>query len=93
MKLPEGFDCPILVAWILHSEFDIAAFVVYVGEVYRQGHQQKQWVFVTDGPTAEFCSKESPDALLAINFCLPCVEYDSSAPVNSNIAGSVVSII
>ncbi|KAK4396078.1 protein BREAST CANCER SUSCEPTIBILITY 2B [Sesamum angolense] len=72
------------------SEFDIAAFVVYVGEVYRQGHQQKQWVFVTDGSTAGFCSKESLDALLAINFCLPYTEFDSSAPVNSNIAGSVV---
>ncbi|KAL0338130.1 UNVERIFIED_CONTAM: protein BREAST CANCER SUSCEPTIBILITY 2B [Sesamum angustifolium] len=72
------------------DEFDIAAFVVYVGEVYRQGHQQKQWVFVTDGSTAGFCSKESLDALLAINFCLPYTEFDSSAPVNSNIAGSVV---
>ncbi|KAL2250360.1 UNVERIFIED_CONTAM: Protein BREAST CANCER SUSCEPTIBILITY 2 B [Sesamum indicum] len=72
------------------DEFDIAAFVVYVGEVYRQGHQQKQWVFVTDGSTAGFCSKESLDALLAINFCLPYTEFDSSAPVNSNIVGSVV---
>ncbi|KAL0375393.1 UNVERIFIED_CONTAM: protein BREAST CANCER SUSCEPTIBILITY 2B [Sesamum radiatum] len=74
----------------ISSEFDIAAFVVYVGEVYRQGHQQRQWVFVTDGSTAGFCSKESLDALLAINFCLPYTEFDSSAPVNSNIAGSVV---
>ncbi|KAL0450971.1 UNVERIFIED_CONTAM: protein BREAST CANCER SUSCEPTIBILITY 2B [Sesamum latifolium] len=49
----------------ISSEFDIAAFVVYVGE-------------------------ESLDALLAINFCLPYTEFDSSAPVNSNIAGSVV---
>ncbi|KAK6120225.1 hypothetical protein DH2020_045916 [Rehmannia glutinosa] len=77
----------------LSSEFDIAAFVVYVGEVYRQGHQQKQWVFVTDGSTAETCSKESPDAILAINFCLPCIEFDSSPPVNSNIAGSVVGFL
>ncbi|KAL7136117.1 hypothetical protein ABFS83_10G008000 [Erythranthe nasuta] len=74
----------------LSSEFDIAAFVVYVGEVYRQGNQQKQWVFVTDGSTSEFCSEESLDALLAINFCLPCIGLDSSVPVNSNIAGSVV---
>ncbi|KAK6118245.1 hypothetical protein DH2020_048031 [Rehmannia glutinosa] len=77
----------------LSSEFDIAAFVVYVGEVYRQGHQQKQWVFVTDGSTAETFSKESPDAILAINFCLPCVEFDSCPPVNSNIAGSVVGFL
>ncbi|KAK4418891.1 protein BREAST CANCER SUSCEPTIBILITY 2B [Sesamum alatum] len=74
----------------ISSEFDIAAFVVYVGEVYRQGHQQKQWVFVTDASTAGFCSKESPDALLAINYCLPYTELFSSAPVNSSIAGSVV---
>ncbi|GFP92770.1 protein breast cancer susceptibility 2 homolog b [Phtheirospermum japonicum] len=73
----------------LSSEFDIAAFVVYVGEVYRQGHLQKQWVFVTDGSTTEFCSS---DAILAINFCLPCVEFDSCAPVNS-ILGSVVGFV
>ncbi|KAI3474242.1 hypothetical protein Pfo_029030 [Paulownia fortunei] len=66
-----------------------------LGEVplSRQGHQQKQWMFVTDGSTDEFCSKESPDALLAINFCLPCIEFDSSEPVNSNIAGSVVGFV
>ncbi|KAG8377073.1 hypothetical protein BUALT_Bualt09G0130300 [Buddleja alternifolia] len=76
----------------LSSEFDIAALVVYVGEVYAQGHQQKQWVFVTDGSDPEFCSKESSDsdALLAINFCLPYTESDSFTPVNCNIAGSVV---
>ncbi|KAL3654879.1 hypothetical protein CASFOL_000665 [Castilleja foliolosa] len=74
----------------LSSEFDIAAFVVYVGEVYRQGHLQKQWVFVTDGSTNEFCSS---DAILAINFCSPCVEFDSCTPVNSNISGSVVGFV
>ncbi|KAH6787036.1 hypothetical protein C2S52_006588 [Perilla frutescens var. hirtella] len=74
----------------LSSEFDIAAFVVYVGDVYIQGHQQKQWVFVTDGSTAEFCSEGSPDVLLAINFCLPFFESNSTVPMNSSIAGSVV---
>lgn len=74
--------------FVLHSEFDIAAFVVHVGEVYRQGHQQKQWVFVTDGST-----DGSPDVLLAINFCLPCVEFDSPVPMNSSLSGSVVSIV
>ncbi|KAL8517175.1 hypothetical protein ACS0TY_015404 [Phlomoides rotata] len=74
----------------LSSEFDIAAFVVYVGEVYPHGHQKRQWVFVTDGSTAEICSTGSPDALLAINFFYPCLEFDSSTPVNSNLAGSVV---
>ncbi|XP_057808208.1 protein BREAST CANCER SUSCEPTIBILITY 2 homolog B-like [Salvia miltiorrhiza] len=71
----------------LSSEFDMAALVVYVGEVYRQGCQQKQWVFVTDGSAA---IEGSPDVLLAINFCLPYVEFDSSVPMNSSIAGSVV---
>ncbi|KAL6520885.1 hypothetical protein OROGR_017454 [Orobanche gracilis] len=72
------------------SEFDLAAFVVCVGDVYRQGNQQKQWVFITDGSTAEFCSS---DAILAIKFCLPCIEFDLCAPVNSNIAGSVVGFV
>ncbi|KAK4478421.1 hypothetical protein RD792_013891 [Penstemon davidsonii] len=74
----------------LCSEFDIAALVVYVGEVYMQGHQQKQWVFVTDGSTPQSCSKESSDTLLAISFSLPFSQCDSFSPVNSNIAGSVV---
>lgn len=79
--------------FVLHSEFDIAAFVVHVGEVYRQGLQQKQWVFVTDGSAAESCLEGSPDVLLAINFCLPCVEFDSPVPINSSLSGSVVSIV
>ncbi|GER55767.1 BREAST CANCER 2 like 2A [Striga asiatica] len=74
----------------LSGEFDIAAFIIYVGDVYRHGHQQKQWVFVTDGSTKEVCSS---DAILAINFCLPWVEFDSCAPVNSNAAGSVVGFV
>ncbi|CAA0836257.1 Protein BREAST CANCER SUSCEPTIBILITY 2 homolog B [Striga hermonthica] len=74
----------------LSGEFDIAAFIVYVGDVYRHGHQQKQWVFVTDGSTKEVYSS---DAILAINFCLPWVEFDSCAPVNYNAAGSVVGFV
>ncbi|KAL1549093.1 protein BREAST CANCER SUSCEPTIBILITY 2 B-like [Salvia divinorum] len=74
----------------LSNEFDMAALVVYVGEVYRQGHQQKQWIFVTDESAAEVFSEGSPDVLLAINFCLPYVEFDSSVPMNSSVAGSVV---
>ncbi|KAG6427679.1 hypothetical protein SASPL_111925 [Salvia splendens] len=77
----------------LHSEFDMVALVVYVGEVYRQGHQQKQWVFVTDESAAELFLEGSPDVLLAINFCLPYVEFDSSVPMNSSVAGSVASLV
>lgn len=71
----------------------MAALVVYVGDVCRQGHHQKQWVFVTDKSAAEFCSDNSPDVLLAINFSLPCVELDSSVPMHFITAGSVVSLI
>ncbi|XP_073144754.1 protein BREAST CANCER SUSCEPTIBILITY 2 homolog B-like isoform X2 [Henckelia pumila] len=74
----------------LSSEFDIAAYVVYVGEVYIQGHQKKQWVFVTDGSTTESCPKESLGALIAVSFSLPYVECESFAPVNKNVAGSVL---
>ncbi|KAL2557929.1 Protein BREAST CANCER SUSCEPTIBILITY 2-like protein B [Forsythia ovata] len=74
----------------LSSEFDIAAFVVYVGEVYTAAHQKKQWVFVTDESTSELYTKESSDTLLAISLFLPYMECDSFAPVNYNVAGSVV---
>ncbi|CAA2969893.1 BREAST CANCER SUSCEPTIBILITY 2 homolog B-like isoform X1 [Olea europaea subsp. europaea] len=74
----------------LSSEFDIAAFVVYVGEVYTEAHQKKQWVFVTDESASELISKESSDTLLAISFYLPYTEWDSFAPINNNVAGSVV---
>ncbi|KAG6430718.1 hypothetical protein SASPL_108790 [Salvia splendens] len=77
----------------LHSEFDMVALVVYVGEVYRQGHLQKQWVFVTDESAAELFLEGSPDVLLAINFCLPYVEFDSSVPMNSSVSGSVASLV
>lgn len=75
----------------MFSEFDIAAFVVYVGEVYTEAHQKKQWVFVTDESASELISKESSDTLLAISFYLPYTEWDSFAPINNNVAGSVVS--
>ncbi|KAK3029484.1 hypothetical protein RJ639_037505 [Escallonia herrerae] len=71
------------------SEFDIAAFVIYVGEVYTAAHQKKQWVFVTDGSLTELHLEETYP-LLAISFCSPCVDCDSVLPINYNLAGSTV---
>ncbi|XP_012460756.1 protein BREAST CANCER SUSCEPTIBILITY 2 homolog B isoform X1 [Gossypium raimondii] len=70
----------------LSSEFDIAAYVVYVGEVYTASHQKKQWVFVTDDSISDLLS----DSLLAISFCSPSIDDDSFAPINSNLVGSMV---
>ncbi|XP_034695014.1 protein BREAST CANCER SUSCEPTIBILITY 2 homolog B-like isoform X1 [Vitis riparia] len=76
----------------LSSEFDIAALVVYVGEVYTAAHQKKQWVFVTDGSVSELGSEEASNCLLAISFCSPSVD-DSFVPVNSNLEGSTVGFV
>ncbi|KAK8665667.1 hypothetical protein V6N13_005829 [Hibiscus sabdariffa] len=73
----------------LSSEFDIAAYVVYVGEVYTASHQKKQWVFVTDDSISDLQSGLS-NSLLAISFCSPSIDDDSFAPINSNLAGSMV---
>ncbi|KAH0987852.1 hypothetical protein GBA52_015029 [Prunus armeniaca] len=74
----------------LSSEFDIAAFVVFVGEVYIAAHQKKQWVFVTDGSISELNSEESCDSLLAVCFCSPYIGVDSVAPINYNLTGTTV---
>ncbi|XP_062095002.1 protein BREAST CANCER SUSCEPTIBILITY 2 homolog B [Humulus lupulus] len=74
----------------LSSEFDIAAFVVFVGEVYKGGQQMKQWVFVTDSSISELQSEEYSDCLLAICFCSPNIDDDSSVPFNRNLVGSTV---
>ncbi|CAI9097234.1 OLC1v1033610C1 [Oldenlandia corymbosa var. corymbosa] len=74
----------------LSSEFDIAAYVVYVGDVYTSSRQKKQWVFVADGSPHELHTMEPLESLLAISFCIPSSESDLFAPVNSNLAGSTV---
>ncbi|XP_019053257.1 PREDICTED: protein BREAST CANCER SUSCEPTIBILITY 2 homolog B-like isoform X2 [Nelumbo nucifera] len=76
----------------LSSEFDIAAVVVHVGEIYISGNQKKQWVFVTDGSVSGFAlhSEGASDCLLAISFCSPVVDNDSFAPINYNLTGSTV---
>ncbi|PSS34720.1 Protein BREAST CANCER SUSCEPTIBILITY 2 B like [Actinidia chinensis var. chinensis] len=74
----------------LSSEFDIAALVVYVGEVYTDAHQKKQWVFVTDGSISVSHLEEPSNSLLAISFCSPYIDGDSFAPINDNLVGSAV---
>ncbi|RAL49003.1 hypothetical protein DM860_001323 [Cuscuta australis] len=67
------------------SEIDIAALVIYVGELYTVAHQKKQWVFVTDGSRTAFS-----DSLLAISFSLANTENELFASELCNLAGSVV---
>ncbi|KAL5742457.1 hypothetical protein ACOSP7_029189 [Xanthoceras sorbifolium] len=74
----------------LSSEFDIAAYVVHVGEVYMDSHLKKQWVFVTDGSVPELQLQESPQSLLVINFSSPYIVDDSFMPINYNLVGSTV---
>ncbi|XP_052172004.1 protein BREAST CANCER SUSCEPTIBILITY 2 homolog B-like isoform X2 [Diospyros lotus] len=74
----------------LSSEFDLAALVVYVGDVYSDALQKKQWVFVTDGSISESHSEEPSNSLLAISFWSPHTDCDSYTPINHNLVGSVV---
>jgi breast cancer 2 susceptibility protein len=76
----------------LFSEFDVAAVIVHVGEVFTAPHQKKQWVFVTDGSISESQPEELSNSLLAISFCTPYINDGSFAPINSNLVGSTVSI-
>lgn len=75
----------------ISSEFDVAAFVVYVGEVHKFGDEKRQWVFVTDGTTTTHDLSLS-DSLLAISFFSPSVDCDSIVPINYNLVGSTVCI-
>ncbi|KAF4379039.1 hypothetical protein F8388_022126 [Cannabis sativa] len=74
----------------LNNRIDIAAFVVFVGEVYKGGQQMKQWVFVTDSSISELQSEEFSNCLLAICFCSPNIDDNSSVPFNCNLVGSTV---
>ncbi|MFS7948380.1 putative breast cancer type 2 susceptibility protein [Helianthus anomalus] len=74
----------------LSSEFDVAAFVIYVGVVHKSSQQKRQWVFVADGSIISSQPHELSDALLAISFCSPSVDCDSIVPINYNLVGSTV---
>ncbi|KAL1206786.1 BREAST CANCER SUSCEPTIBILITY 2-like protein B [Cardamine amara subsp. amara] len=72
----------------LSSEFDIAAYVVYVGDAYTDVQQKKQWVFVTDGSTQH--SGEISNSLLAISFSTPSMDDITGPHISHNLVGSVV---
>ncbi|KAG2394339.1 Protein BREAST CANCER SUSCEPTIBILITY 2-like protein [Vigna angularis] len=74
------------------NEFDIAAYIVHVGGVYTSNQHQKQWVFVTDGSIMNGLQSEKLiNSLLAICFCSPLIDHDSSFPlISCNLAGSTV---
>ncbi|KAH9736754.1 protein BREAST CANCER SUSCEPTIBILITY 2 [Citrus sinensis] len=75
------------------NEFDIAAFVVHVGDVYEDSQQKKQWVFVTDGSMLELQLEDLSKSLLAISISSPYIDDDSFSPINYNLVGSTVSIM
>ncbi|XP_058000163.1 protein BREAST CANCER SUSCEPTIBILITY 2 homolog B isoform X2 [Hevea brasiliensis] len=77
----------------LSSEFDTAAYIVHVGEVYTTAQWKKQWVFVTDNSLSTLESEEISNSLLAISFCSPYIDGDSFSPINYNLAGSTAGFI
>ncbi|ONK62624.1 uncharacterized protein A4U43_C07F6110 [Asparagus officinalis] len=88
---------PVLVSSLgevpLASEFDIAAVVVHVGEVYISGCQKKQWIFVTDGSkcSSEVTFEDLYDCLLAVSFCSPVNDNDLSGLLSQCLVGTPVS--
>lgn len=74
------------------SEFDIAAYVVYVGNVYTDVEQKKQWVFVTDGSTQRSRSGEISNSLLAISFSTPSMDDLPTPHISHSLVGSVVLV-
>ncbi|KAG0477017.1 hypothetical protein HPP92_013858 [Vanilla planifolia] len=76
----------------LASEFDVAAVIVHVGEVFISGFQRKQWMFVTDGSGCNFSSltEDQYNCLLAIRFCLPSFGNDSPSPIGQWLSGTTV---
>ncbi|XP_019058392.1 PREDICTED: protein BREAST CANCER SUSCEPTIBILITY 2 homolog B [Tarenaya hassleriana] len=71
----------------LSSEFDIVAYIVYVGEAVKQ---KKQWVFVADGSCPHSQSEEISNSLLAISFSSPDMGDVSLPHINYNLVGSTV---
>lgn len=74
------------------SEFDIAAVVVHVGEVYISGCQKKQWIFVADGSkrSSEVTFEDLYDCLLAVSFCSPVNDNDLSGLLSQCLVGTPV---
>nr|CAD1839858.1 unnamed protein product [Ananas comosus var. bracteatus] len=78
----------------LASEFDVAAVIVHVGEVYLSESQKKQWIFMTDGSgsTSEIQFEEMYNRLLAVSFCSPTTDNDSSAIFTNTLSGTTVGL-
>ncbi|KAL0662269.1 hypothetical protein Bca4012_099106 [Brassica carinata] len=74
----------------LGSEFDMAAYVVYVGNAYTDVDQKKQWVFVTDGSLQYSDSGKIANSLLAISFRTSSMDDLHSPLISHNLVGSVV---
>ncbi|KAL0715102.1 hypothetical protein Bca4012_064424 [Brassica carinata] len=72
------------------SEFDMAAYVVYVGNAYTDVDQKKQWVFVTDGSLQYSDSGNIANSLLAISFSTSSLDDLHSPLISHNLVGSVV---
>ncbi|KAK4258374.1 hypothetical protein QN277_007832 [Acacia crassicarpa] len=75
----------------LSSEFDTAAYIVHVGDVYTAGHQKTQWVFVIDGSMSSVKFGQTT-SLLAICFCSHSQSPDNDLipPISYNLVGSTV---
>ncbi|XP_039810956.1 protein BREAST CANCER SUSCEPTIBILITY 2 homolog A-like isoform X6 [Panicum virgatum] len=74
----------------LSSEFDIAGFILYVGNMYLCNNQKRQWLFITDG--SKFISEqksEEQDCLLAVIFSSPTTGEDS-ALFSNTLSGNTV---
>ncbi|KAJ0234749.1 Breast cancer type 2 susceptibility protein [Hirschfeldia incana] len=74
----------------LGSEFDMAAYVVYVGNAYTDVDQKKQWVFVIDGSLQHSDSGNIANSLLAISFSTSSLDDLHSPLISHNLVGSVV---
>ncbi|OAY65685.1 Protein BREAST CANCER SUSCEPTIBILITY B [Ananas comosus] len=80
--------------FVCFSEFDAAAVIVHVGEVYLSESQKKQWIFMTDGSgsTSEIQFEEMYNRLLAVSFCSPTTDNDSSAIFTNTLSGTTVGL-
>ncbi|KAJ6401691.1 hypothetical protein OIU84_016981 [Salix udensis] len=76
----------------LCREFDIAALVLHVGDIYTDTQQKKQWVFVTDSSISTSDLEDTSRSLLAISFCSPYMDNDSFTPINYNLVGSTIGL-
>ncbi|KAJ3686696.1 hypothetical protein LUZ61_015860 [Rhynchospora tenuis] len=80
------------------DEFDVAAVVLLVGDVYFSGQQKRQWIFMTDGSgsKSEFGMErgEICKFILAVSFFSPVTEDDCSSELfNRRLEGSTIGFL